>query len=406
MGKKVVVIGGGTIGAAVAYYISKLGDANVVLVERDAIGSGNTSAAASLVTLARSKKSIIPLVVETMSAIEEMEVVLKEPSGVMKVGSIHVVASDSSEISVKNLMKIADEFDLKQEWLTSEEVKEKLPWMNIENVRGGAFMKDDCYMESTVLANNFAKTAKINGATIKQYTNVEEILTEKGKVVGVKTNEGIIDCDVIVDAAGAWSNLLSMQVNEAIPMAPVRSIYWITGRRPDLFHPEQPMAIFPDASAYCRPEGEALLFGIRDKAGVHVDPKELPENMFGFNLISEDEYWDILVNEGERFQEFFPDFQDIEIAHCISGISTYTPDGSLTMGEANKIEGLYIATGCSGAGVATAGGYGRVIAELIYDLPLYTAIDTFDLNRFGEFDPFDQEFRQRCADSRSNKKEG
>lgn len=406
MNKKVVIIGAGTIGTAVAYYISKLGNAEVILIDRDYIGSGNTAAAASLVTLARSKKTIIPLVKETIAAIDVMEELLGEPSGVMKVGSIHVVASDTSEKSIKNLMNIAEEFDLEHEWISADEIKKKLPWLDVKSVRGGAFMKDDCYMESTVLANNFAKAAKIQGATIKQYTNIEDILTEGNKVIGVKIESGIIDCDIVVDAAGAWSNLLSMPLNEAIPMTPVRSLYWITGKRPDLFHANQPMAIFPDASAYCRPEGESLLFGIRDNAGVHVSPKELPNSMHGYSMVSEDEYWDILMNQGEPFQEFFPEFPEMEIAHCISGISTYTPDGSLTMGKSKKIEGLYIATGCSGAGVATSGGYGRIIAELIYDLPLFTDIDSFSLERFGNIDPYSEAFRQSCADARSNKKEG
>ncbi|MDO5977457.1 NAD(P)/FAD-dependent oxidoreductase [Flavivirga spongiicola] len=404
--KKVVIIGGGTIGTSVAYYVSKLGDADVTLVDKDYIGSGNTASAASLITLARSKKSIIPLVKETIAAIGDMEQLLGEPSGVMKVGSIHIAASETSEKSIRSLMDIADEFGLKQEWLTSESIKEKLPWINIESVRGGAFMKDDCYMESTVLANNFAKAAKMQGAKIKQYTNVEEILSDNGKITGIKTKEGVIPCDVVVDAAGAWSNLLSMQASEAIPMAPVRSIYWITGNRPDLFNPNQPMVIFPDASAYCRPEGESLLFGIRDRAGVHVNPKELPDSMHGYNLINENEYWDILLEEGQAFQKFFPDFENMEIAHCISGISTYTPDASLAMGSAKNMEGLYIATGCSGAGVATSGGYGRVIAELIYNKQPYTNIDPFKIDRFGDFDPFEYDFRQRCADARSNKKEG
>ncbi len=406
MSKRVVVIGGGTIGTAVAYYVSKLGNARVTLIDRDSVGSGNTASAASLLTLARSKKAVIPLVKETIAAIEEIETLLNETSGVMKVGSIHVVASDASEKSIRNLMNLADEFDLEHDWLSPEEIKEKLPWLNVNNVRGGAFMKDDCYMESTVLANNFAKAAKLQGAVIKQYTNVEEILSENGKITGVKTNNEIILCDVVVAAAGAWNNLLSMQVNEPIPMAPVRSIYWITGHRPDLFNPNQPMAIFPDASSYCRPEGESLLFGIRDNAGVQINPKDLPDSMHGYNMISEEEYWDILMNQGEEFQEFFPEFPDMEIAHCISGISTYTPDASPTLCKAKNIEGLYIASGCSGAGVATSGGYGRVIAELIYEQPLYTNIDSFSTDRFGDFDPFEYAFRQRCADARSNKKEG
>lgn len=406
MAKKVVVIGGGTIGTAVAYYLSKLGDAEVLLAERDTIGSGNTSSAASLITLARSKRSIIPLVKETMQAIEDMEVVLGESSGAMKVGSIHVAASEASEKSILDLMEIADEYDLNCEWLSADRIKEKLPWINIDKVLGGALMKEDCYLESTVLANNFAKVAKKNDATIRQYTNVRELLHEGGRITGVKTDEEIIPCDIVVDAAGAWSNLLAIQVDEPIPMTPVRSIYWITGQRPDLFHPKQPMAIFPDASAYCRPEGEAMLFGIRDKAGVQVNPKDLPQHMHGFHLIKEEEHWDILMNEGGKFEEFFPELAEMEIAHCISGISTYTPDASLTIGNARHMKGFYIATGCSGAGVATAGGYGRAIAEMIYGIPVFTDIAPFHIDRFGAIDPFDTAFRQRCADARSNKKEG
>lgn len=406
MSKKVIVIGGGTIGTSVAYYVSKLGNAEVILLERDYIGSGNTALAASLITLARSKKSIIPLVKETISAIDTIEKLIGEPSGVIKTGSIHVVASETSMKSVSNLMEIANEFDLNAEWLLADDIKRKLPWLNIDNVIGGAFMKDDCYMESTVLANNFSNAAKLHGAVIKQYTDVIEILSKDGKVTGVKTNEGTILCDIIVDAAGAWSNLLSMQVSEAIPMAPVRSTYWLTGKRPDLFNSTQPMAIFPDASAYCRPEGESLLFGIRDKAGIHLNPKELPRSMHGYKMINEEESWSILINQGDKFQEFFPEFPDMEIAHCVSGISTYTPDGSLTIGRTEKVQGLYIATGCSGAGVATAGGYGRIIAELIYKIPVFTGIEAFNINRFGKIDPFDYSFRQQCADARSNKKEG
>ena len=112
MNKRVVIIGGGTIGTAVAYYISKLGNANVTLLDKNYIGSGNTSAAASLITLARSKKEIIPLVKETIDAIEAVEEQLQESSGMMKVGSIHVAASKSSEKSIKKLMQVADEFEL------------------------------------------------------------------------------------------------------------------------------------------------------------------------------------------------------------------------------------------------------------------------------------------------------
>ncbi len=143
MNKGVVLVGGGTIGTAIAYYVSKLGNAQVTLLDRDYIGSGNTAAAASLITLSRSKKAIIPLVRETISAVRDMEELLDEPSRVMKVGSVHVVASETSMQSINNLMEVADSFDLSTTWLSAEEVKVKRPWLNTGNVMGGAFMKDD-----------------------------------------------------------------------------------------------------------------------------------------------------------------------------------------------------------------------------------------------------------------------
>ena len=87
----------------------------------------------------------------------------------------------------------------------------------------------------------------------------------------------------VVDAAGAWANVLAARIGIGLPMAPVRSQYWITAPDP-LFPRDHPMVIMPDASAYSRPELGGLLFGLRERQSISFDPRQLPDELSGFAL--------------------------------------------------------------------------------------------------------------------------
>ena len=267
-------------------------------------------------------------------------------------------------------------------------------------------MPDDAFMDAYVLANAFVLAAKKYGAEIIQYTNVEGLITEGSNVLGVKTKEGNIESDFVVDAAGAWSNLLSLQAGIGLPMTPVRSNYWITSANPELFSRQQPIVILPDASAYTRPESGALLFGLRESKSVHFDPRNLPEDLTGHVFGDPEDQWNILIEQGGRLQRFFPKFEEIQIQHYIAGVSTYTPDGMFVLGGLPETKGFLAATGCSGAGVAVSGGMGRIISEMVMGVDTFCDVEPFRIDRFGIVDPLSQEFRQHCADARSNKKSG
>jgi 4-methylaminobutanoate oxidase (formaldehyde-forming) len=211
---------------------------------------------------------------------------------------------------------------------------------------------------------------------------------------------------IVIDAAGSWSNLLSMQLNIPIPMAPVRSIYWITEAIDSLFPKNHPMVVLPDAMAYSRPENGALLFGLREENSPHFHPNELNPNPNSDFLGPKNDAWDILENYGKDFINYFPKFEEIGIKNCITGISTYTPDGYYTVGSFPNFKGFYSATGCAGAGVAGSGGIGRLVTEMALNIPLYAHSEVFKIDRFTDFDPFSESFRQRCADARSKKKDG
>jgi sarcosine oxidase, subunit beta len=402
---RVIVIGAGTIGCAITYYLSKSG-IDVKLIERNTIGSGNTSLAASLLTKIRSKPEIIPLVQETYKAIDSLNENLDLKLDIRKVGSLHIAASSNSLVALNEQLKIADSFNIKHREIQQGEIRKLVPWLKTTEVQKASFMPDDAYMDAYVLANAFAKAAKSFGAEINQNTTVESLVPENGIVKGVNTSKGYLESDFVVDAAGAWSNILAKSVGIGLPMTPVRSNYWITSVDKNIFQKNQPIVILPDASAYTRPESGSLLFGLRESTSVHFDPRNLPEDLTGYVFGDPEDQWNILIEQGERFQKFFPKFDEVEIKHYIAGVSTYTPDGMFVLGGVPEIKGFLAATGCSGAGVAASGGMGRIISELVMGQETFCNINPFRINRFGSIDPFSHQFRQICADARSNKKSG
>ena len=400
-----VVIGGGTIGTACLWHLAKKGK-KALLVERNHIGTGNTSKAASLMTQVRTKEALIPLIQETYKNIEAIEALTNESVAKRKVGTIHIAASENTVSGLNEIVEIANNHTIKNREISKEELQERVPWFNTSKVLKANFMEDDSYVDAYVLAKVYARASQMKGAEIWQDTEVLELLKDGQKIIGVKTTKGIVACDNIVDAAGAWANQLSLQVDVAIPMAPVRSIYWITEKKPSTFSENQPMLTIPDAMAYTRPESGALLFGLREENSPHFHPNDLAKEPHAAFLGNPEDQWDIILKQGKAFVSFFPEFENIGIENCITGISTYTPDGYYTFGEVKELQGFYVAAGCAGAGVAGAGGIGRMISEMINDDVLFTDGHPFRVGRFGAIDPMSVTFRQRCADARSKKKDG
>jgi 4-methylaminobutanoate oxidase (formaldehyde-forming) len=195
-----------------------------------------------------------------------------------------------------------------------------------------------------------------------------------------------------------------MEMGVGLPMAPVRSQYWIT-ERADIFSSDSPMVLLPDAQAYARPEGGSLLFGIREKKSLAASPKNVPKDITDF-VFSADEGMNDLFENGERLARFFPAFYDIGIKYYVAGFSGYTPDSQLILGAVPGTDGFLVASGCCGAGISVAGGVGLGIAELASGRPNPLDFSEFEINRFGEIDPFGAEWLNKCASARSNKVSG
>lgn len=402
----VVIVGGGIIGTAIASYLSQKEDVKILLLEQNQFCTGSTSLSASLATKLRHQTNLIPLVEETHEAVKRMTNKFGEALGERRVGCLHIAASGNSLIDQLNLTEIAEDFDIDFEILKNYELQTLVPWLNSEKIFEVVFVPDEFYIDGTLLGMAYLKEAKQNGVEARANTQVCGILIEKNKTIGVRTNDEIIHAPIVVDAAGIWSNLLLEEHNLLVSYTPVRSLYFITEVNSKLYPGNQPICIMPDANAYSRPESGALLFGIRDQKSPWIHPYYIPENINDQKYISLDEQWEILTTETEGLQNLMLNFDDLKVAYTIAAPCAYTHDGNLISREHSKLKGLFTATGCNGAGIATSAGIGRVMAELILGETPFVNVKRFSTSRSTFDNPFSEEFMQTCSNTRSRKKSG
>jgi len=398
----IVVIGGGVLGGAVAFYLAKQKAGRVIVLERHAVAHGNSSLAAGLLTRGRFKSYLIPMVVETYQAIHEIEEINGESLGMHQNGCLYATVSPTQQQAIRELASTSSQIGLKTEWFDATDVAKLVPWLKLPRDTRVVFMPDDGYIDGYALASGYIKSARMLGVEIREETPVVSICRENERVVGVKTTKGDISSSLVIDAAGVWAGMLAREIGVGLPMAPVRSHYWITASYSS-FTPDQPFVILPDARAYARPESNRLLFGFRESKSVSVDPRDLPERMNGYIFNQDSNGWESLLEGIPDFGKFFPLIEEIAISNYIKGFSNYTPDGNFVLGKFLTLDGFLAATGCSGAGLAMSGGIGRFISELVAGREPFVDPTPHRIDRFGEIDPVDPEFIQCCAEARSGK---
>ncbi len=400
-----IIIGGGLFGCAIAYYYTRNNTGKkVIVLERNELCNAATSRAAALITKIRMKKHFIPLSLETYKAIPELEQLLGERMHVQYSGVMHIASSPGCVAELDMLMQTAAEFNEPADYITAAQVSGLSPWLKTEEIEKAGFIPGEAYCDPYLLGSFFGRAAAKQGAIIKQGIEVFNLLADKNTVTGVECSEGKLYADKVIIASGAWAPVLAAQAGIGLPLAPVRSQYWITERH-DMFPGSSPIVILPDAQAYARPESGSLLFGIREKKSFYASSDKIPADISSFSF-SPDRGMHDLSEVIEQLARFFPAVYDIGLKYYIAGFSAYTPDNNLSMGIAAGINNLLFATGCVGAGVSVCGGVGLAFAELAADKPNPFDFSQFSIERFGKIDAFSEEWLERCAAARATKRSG
>jgi 4-methylaminobutanoate oxidase (formaldehyde-forming) len=398
----VVIVGGGILGCSIAWHLALKGERDILLLERNEIGSGATARSAGLVVRGRLHRPTMAMVQRTRAAMAELEAFLGEPVGFRRVGSLRIAASKERTAELAAMDAMLRESGVAVRNIDARDARALVPWLDASQAQRISHLEDDGYVDAYQLASAYARAARALGVRIRVRTAVGRILHAAGRVTGVETHTGIVHSGAVVDAGGAWGITIAEDAGFALGAAPVRSHYYITAPQPG-WPREHPMVYLPDARAYTRPEVGGLLVGVQEPRSRTYDARTLPPDIADFPLSDAEDEWSVLADNAPALRAYIPALDQLPFAHHITGLSTYTPDGRFLIGRAGPLEGFYVAGGCCGTGVSASGGIGAAVASLVLGEAPDIDVADYRPDRFGAVDPYGEAFRERCAAARAGK---
>lgn len=357
----VIVIGGGVMGCSTLYHLAKQGVSDAILLERNKLTSGTTWHSAAQVRALRSTRNLTDLIRYSVSLYSELEAETGQSTGWINKGSLSIATQPDRLTHIKRQEALANLFGVRARSISGGEAKEIWPLMNAEDVIGAVWSPDDGRVSPSDLCAALTKGARMRGAKIFEDTNVLAILTEGGRIKGLETTQGQINCDAIALCTGLWSREVAAMAGADVPVWPCEHFYLLT-KPVDGITGNMPTLSDHDSHLYIRDDSGGLLVGCFEPMGKPIDPDRLGHD-FAFQLLPED--WDhfepMMVNALHRL----PALETAEVKMLLNGPESFTPDGSFLLGETAETRGLFLGCGLNSVGVATGGGAGMALAHAI-----------------------------------------
>ncbi|MGB1724965.1 MAG: FAD-dependent oxidoreductase, partial [Limisphaerales bacterium] len=377
---RVVIIGGGVVGCSVAYHLTRLGWKDVVVLERKTLTGGSTFHAAGLVGQLRSSASITQLLKYSVELYSKLEAETGQATGWKANGGLRLACNHERLAEIKRQATTAHSFGLEMHLLSPGEAKELWPLMDVSDVIGAAFLPTDGQASPSDLCQALAKGAKMEGAKIIEGCRVTGFDIRDGRVAGVQTDWGNIECEVAVNCCGIWARECGRLANVSVPVQPMQHQYLVTepieGVTADL-----PTLRDPDRLCYFKEEVGGLVMGGYELEPMPWTPQDGIPRDFHFQLLDSD--WDQFEGLFLQAAGRVPSLENAGIRQLINGPEAFTPDGSFILGEAPELPGYFVGTGFNAYGIAANGGAGRALAEWIVGGEPSMDLWPVDIRRFG-----------------------
>jgi len=364
----VVVIGGGVMGLSAAYHLARAGVRDVLLLERDTLGSGSTCKAAGGVRAQFSDPVNIELGQRSLRAFERFADELGQEIDLHRSGYLFLLDDPAHVTAFEANVELQNSLGVPSRMITPAEAKVLSPMIEVDGILAAAWSPEDghCTPESVVLG--YAGGARRAGARIVQHCAATGVEVVDQQVRAVLTDAGRIATDTVVCTAGAWSRAVGEMVGVALPVVPLRRQILTTEPMPGL-DPATPFTIDFATSLYFHREGPGLLLGMSD-------PDELP----GFEL-GRTEAW--LPRLGDAIARRVPALADVGIASGWAGLYEMTPDHNALVGEADGLSRFLYATGFSGHGFLMGPAIGEVLRDLVLGRTPPVDVTALSADRFA-----------------------
>jgi 4-methylaminobutanoate oxidase (formaldehyde-forming) len=390
-----VVIGGGIVGASVAYHLAKLGMRDIVVLEQGRLTCGTTWHAAGLVGQMRPNRSMTRMSQYGTQLYATLEQETGLATGWKRCGSVNVARTRERWIVFQRQAAMARSFGIEVELLTPREALEKWPLLRTDDLQGALWFPADGKANPADLAQSLAKGARNLGVKIHEGVRVTGVETRNGAVSAVQTSAGTVACQYLANCAGQWARALGAQSGVNIPLHSAEHFYIVTGPIAGV-HPMLPVMRDPDGFIYFKEEVGGLVMGGFEPVAKPWGMDGIPDN-FEFELLPED--WDQFQPLMEAAMHRVPALETAGVKMLLNGPESFTPDGNFILGEAPELTNYFVAAGFNSAGIANAGGAGKLLAEWIAGGEAPMDLFEVDIRRFGAFAADPKWLRSRTVET-------
>ena len=391
----VVIIGGGIVGASVAYHLAHLGFTDVVLLEQGQLSSGTTWHAAGLVGQLRASESGTRLVQYSAALYQSLEAETGLSTGYKECGGVTVARTPERMVQLLRTAAAAEAFDLECEILTPAQALERVPILETGDLQGAIWLPRDGTANPTDVTQSLARGARQLGARVFERTRVIGMTMSGASVTGVRTDQGDIEADIVVNCAGQWAKAIGAMAGVNVPLHSAEHFYVVTDQIAGIDR-MMPILRDPDGYTYMKEEvGGLVVGGFEPVAKPWVSPDKLP-HPFEFQLLDED--WDHFEILMESALHRVPVLQQTGIKKFYNGPESFTPDNQFILGRSPEVQNFFVAAGFNSVGIASAGGAGRALAQWIVGGEPPSDLVGVDIRRFAPFNGNNQWLRARVGE--------
>jgi dimethylglycine dehydrogenase len=378
---RVVVIGGGVVGASVLYHLAKLGWTDVCLLERSVLTAGSSWHAAGGIHALNADPNIAALQAYTIDLLPAIEKESGQDIGLHMTGGLTMAGTPERWEWLQSAYRVFQSIGIEDcRLVTVEEAVELNPIMSPDGLLGGMWADREGYIDTTGTVHAYAKAAKMRGASYFEHTKVEELIqTPEGWTV--VTDKGTIRAEHVVNAGGLWAKQLGRMAGIELPVSPLKHHYLISDTIPALeeIDFEVPMTVDLEGFTYLRQDQKGVLLGIYEVDHEHWAMDGAPWD-YGMELFQEQT--DRIEKELILGFERYPALQEVGVKTWVNGAFTFSPDGNPLVGPVPGKPGYWCACAVM-AGFLQGGGVGKSLAEWMIHGEPEADVYGMDVARYG-----------------------
>lgn len=379
----VVIVGGGIVGSACAYFLARAG-ARVTLLERGALGSGASKAGMSHVVTWEEPEAHLRLAKASQVLYQQLANELPEDIEYRRTGSLAIVESANGIAAFRAMLDRLQAWGIDCTFLDPADLRKAEPNL-APDLAGAAYFPGDGMVNPLITTRALAHGAALCGAEIKTFAEVMGIERGAGgEITAVRTQAERISTGAVVIAAGAWSAALGQMAGLSVPIQPRKGVLVVTAPAPDdLLNCKIVLSAGYMDSIHSGGSGVAVAANIQQVRNGNLLLGS-SRQFAGFDLRVDPAVVGQMLG---RCTRFFPRLRSLQAIRMWAGLRPYTPDLLPIIGKSERVPGLFVAAGHEGIGITEAPITGKLISQIYFGEQTEFPAAVFSPDRFEAGNP-------------------